>query len=208
MRTPRDARLTIAAALVLATVTGAAAALTPTAELRQSVDQVISVVQDPQLKGESHTAERREAIRRVASGIFDFQETARRALGRHWQERTPQEREEFVKLFSDLLEQSYARQIEQYQGERIVYAGESVDGDHATVKTKITTAKGTEIPVDYRMLREGDHWRVYDVLIEGVSLVGNYRTQFTKIIETQSYRDLVQKLRAKAFEAPGVGKKT
>jgi phospholipid transport system substrate-binding protein len=206
MSTPRDVRQALTVALVLGLVTGSVAALTPTAELRQGVDQMLRVVQDPQMKSQSD--QRRAAIRQVASSIFDFQETARRALGRHWQERTPQEREEFVKLFADLLEQRYASQIEQYNGERIVYTGESVDDDHALVKTKIVTTKGTEVPIEYRMLREGDHWRVYDVVIESVSLVGNYRTQFAKIIETESYGGLVQKLKARTLEPSASGKKT
>ncbi len=207
MRGPRYVRFALVTAAALALVGRAPAALTPTAELRQGVDQVLQIVQDPQLRGDTHTTERREAIRRAASGIFDFQETARRALGPHWRERTPEEQQEFVKLFTDLLEQSYASQIERYQGERIVYAGESIDGDLATVKTQLHTTKGTDVPIDYRMRHEGDRWRVYDVLIEGVSLVGNYRTQFNKVIETQSYQELVRKLRAKAFQPPAASKK-
>jgi phospholipid transport system substrate-binding protein len=174
----------------------------PTDQIKDRVEQVLKVVQDPELKKESRAAERRAAIRRVASEIFDFEDTSKRALGRYWQERTPEERKEFVELFTDLLEHSYVSKIEQYRGEKISYVGETIDGDVATVRTRIVTPKGTEVPVDYRMARQGDRWRVYDVVIEGVSLVSNYRTQFNKIIQTSSYKDLVEKLRAKAFAAP------
>jgi phospholipid transport system substrate-binding protein len=194
------------AAVVVLVAAPAVRAAQPMAELRERVDQVIKILQDPQLKKPEKDAERRAAVRRVANDIFDYQETARRALGRHWQARTPEEQKEFVQLFTDLLEHSYLSKIEQYQGEKVSYLSDTVEGDHATVKTKIVTPKGTEVPIDYRMVREGDRWRVYDVLIEGVSLVGNYRTQFNKIIQTGSFKELMDKMRAKAFSAPGADK--
>jgi phospholipid transport system substrate-binding protein len=140
--------------------------------------------------------ERREAVRKVANTIFDFPETAKRALGRHWQSLSEKDREEFVTLFSDLLERSYIGKIEQYSGERIRYLGDSADGDTAVVRTRLIAKNGTEVPIDYRMLRSGDRWLVYDVSIEGVSLIANYRTQFNKIIQTASYEELVKKMRA------------
>ena len=127
-------------------------------------------------------------------------EIARRSLARHWQPLTEQQRNEFVALFADLLERSYISKIELYGGEKILYVGDRVDGDLATVSTKIITKNGTEVPVDYRLLKRGDHWLVYDVNIEGVSLVSNYRTQFNKIIQTASYYELVQKMKTKQDE--------
>jgi len=161
------------------------------------VDEVLKIVQS-QPDGPA----RRTAIRQAANRLFDFEETAKRALGPHWQQRTPAEHEEFVRLFSDLLEAAYVGKIDLYQGEKITYVGETVDGDQATVKTRIVTKQGNEVPVDYGLLREKDGWRVYDVIIEGVSLVANYRTQFNKIIQTSSYDDLVKRMRAKDFSAP------
>ena len=172
-----------------------------TDQVRRSVDEVIKVVQS-QPDGPARRAE----IRRIANRLFDFEETAKRALGPHWQQRTPAEREEFVRLFSDLLEAAYVGKIDLYQGEKIAYVGETVDGDQATAKTRIVTKQGTEVPVDYRLLREKDGWRVYDVVIEGVSLVGNYRTQFNKIIQTSSFEDLVKRMRAKDFSSPDGGR--
>ncbi len=196
----RDALCVMATLLTFMLVsTSRASADTPTAELRGQVDQVLKALQDPELKKESRAAERRNAIRDIAAKIFDFEETAKRALGPHWRQRTPEEQREFVKLFTDLLEHSYIGKLEQYHGEKIRYASESIDGDNATVRTVIVTPKGSEVPVDYRMLRQNNGWRVYDVVIENVSLVGNYRTQFNKVIQTASYQELVEKLKSKAF---------
>ena len=177
----------------------------PTEQLRGSVDRVIQILEDPKLKAESSAAERRAAIRKEAESIFDFTETAKRALGQHWKSLNPSQQQEFVSLFEDLLERAYVSKIEKYSGEKVTYLGDTVDGDVATVKTKFSTKQGTEIPVDYRLLRRGDRWLVYDVFVEGVSLVANYRTQFDRIMRTGSYDELVRRLKASQsdFNAPG-----
>ena len=195
----------LASAVVLALLLLAAPgwAGQPTDQLRTEIDRVLKVLDDPELKKEGRARERRAEVRRIANDIFDFEETARRSLARHWAPRTPAERDEFVQLFADLLERSYISKIELYGGEKIAYVGETIDGDVATVKTKITTRQGTEIPVDYRMRKRGDKWLVYDVIIEGVSLVANYRVQFNKIITTSSYAELVKKMRDKQEEFYG-----
>jgi len=172
-------------------------AVTPTEQLKGSIDKIIPILEDPTLKGDAKLKERRAAIRRVATDVFDFTESARRALGPHWERRTAEERQEFARLLGDLLERAFASRLEQYAGERIQYTGEAVDGNLATVKTRIITKSGAELPVDYQVLRRGDRWFVYDVWIEGVSLMNNYRAQFNKIIQTSSYEDLVRKLKAK-----------
>lgn len=179
---------------------GEAAAGPATDQLKGAVDRVVKVVEDPSLKGGNRLADRRAAVRTIAQDIFDFPEVARRALARHWQPLTEKQREEFTALLGDLLERSYVSRIELYGGEKISYANERLDGDTATVATRITTRSGTEIPVDYRLIKKGDKWLVYDVNIEGVSLVANYRTQFNKIIQTSSYNDLIQKLKTKQDE--------
>jgi phospholipid transport system substrate-binding protein len=177
-----------------------ASAAAPTDQLKAPVDQVIRILQDPKLKPDSMAAERRAAIRREAESIFDFPETAKRALGRHWQSLSAAEQSEFVSLFTDLLERAYLVKIERYSGEPIVYTGDSIEGELATVKTKFTTKQGTEIPIEYRLLRHGDRWQVYDVFIEGISLIANYRTQFDRIMRTGSYQELARRLRAKQAE--------
>ncbi|MDP9145736.1 MAG: ABC transporter substrate-binding protein [Actinomycetota bacterium] len=189
----------VAAILAILTAREAAAG-PPTDQLKSAIDRVVKVVEDPSLKGDDRVAERRIAVRKIADDIFDFNEIARRALARHWQPLTDKQRAEFVSLFSDLLERSYMSKIELYGGEKIQYVSERVDGETATVATRIVTKNGTEVPIDYRLLKKGDRWLVYDVSIEGVSLVSNYRTQFNKIIQTGSFAALVQKLKAKQGE--------
>jgi phospholipid transport system substrate-binding protein len=175
----------------------------PTEQLREHVDQVIKILQTPELQGERKATERRAEVRKVANNIFDYPETAKRSLGRHWQDRTPAERSEFTQLFADLLEHAYFSRIDRYSGENMKYVGESVQGDQGTIRTRILTKQGSEIPVDYRLFRQGTQWRVYDVVIEGVSLISNYRTQFNKIIQTSSFNDLLAKMKAKEFSKQG-----
>ena len=186
--------------LLLMAAAGGAWAGAPTDQLRGAIDRVIKALENPALKGDSKVGERRTAVRKIANDIFDFGEIARRSLGRHWQGRTDKEREEFISLFGDLLERSYISKIELYGGEKILYTNERMDAEVAVVSTKVITKNGTEVPIDYRLLRRGDRWLVYDISIEGVSLVSNYRTQFNKIIQTTSYGELVKKMRAKQDE--------
>jgi phospholipid transport system substrate-binding protein len=176
----------------------------PTDQLKRHVDEVIGVLDDASTK--SQPAKRRAAVRKVAEDIFDYPETARRALGPHWSARTPEEQREFVAIFADLLDHAYLSKIDVYQGEKVQYTGETVDGDQATVKTTLVIPKGTSIPIDYRMHRVNDRWRVYDVVIEGVSLVANYRTQFNRIVRSESYPALVQKLRDRQVQPAASGR--
>jgi phospholipid transport system substrate-binding protein len=186
--------------LVAAPVAPAAAGV-PTDQLRGAVERVLKTLDDPGLKGQGKVGDRRVAVRKIANEIFDFGEIAKRSMARHWQPLSEAQRNEFVGLFADLLERSYISKIETYGGEKIQYTAERADGEYATVSTKIITKNGTEVPVDYRMIkRPGDRWLVYDVSIEGVSLVSNYRTQFNKIIQTTSYNELVSKLKNKQDE--------
>ena len=192
------------AMLLVLWLAGGAAAGPPTDQLHGSIDAVLKILSDPESRTAAKAAERRRSIRVVANDIFDFSEISRRSLGPHWQARAPGERQEFVVLFGDLLENAYITKIEGYSGEKVVYAGEMVDGPLAVVKTRIVSPQGAEIPIDYRMLRRDERWRAYDVTIEGVSLVANYRAQFNTIISRSGYPDLVAKLRAKRDERPGV----
>jgi phospholipid transport system substrate-binding protein len=203
--------LSAAAGLAVVAVTALHAwAGVPTDQVKRAVDRIVAVLQDPALKAETRAKERRAAIREAASSIFEFDETARRALGRHWQRLSEQDRAEFVPLFTDLLEKSYISKIEQYSGEKISYVGESVDpgGEIAAVKTIFTTRKGQDVPIEYHLLKRGDRWLIYDVFVEGISLVANYRTQFDKIIQTSSYQELVRRMRAGAAEIPAPGSAT
>ena len=191
--------LALAALCVLSPAQSWAAA-NPQDQLKGAIDRVVSTLENPALKGDNKLADRRVAVRKIADEIFDFGEIARRSLGRYWQPLTEPQRTEFVSLFADLLERSYISKIELYGGEKIVYNGERVEGDLATVSTKIITKNGTEVPVDYRLFRRGDRWMIYDVNIEGISLVSNYRTQFNKIIQTNGYNSLVERMKTKQNE--------
>ncbi len=172
----------------------------PTDQLKGATDRVLGILQDPQLKDPARVDERRKQIRAVANEIFDWQETGKRALGRSTQACTAQQREEFSPLFADLIERSYVGKLELYSGERIVYGGESMEGDQATVRTRLFTKSNTEIPIDYRMLKQGDRWRAYDVVIENVSLVSNYRSQFNRIVQQSNCGELIKKLKTKQAE--------
>ncbi len=186
-----------AALLVCLAATTAAQALTPTETVKSRVDEaLLSLSQAPATSPEAAQSRRAE-IRRAADSLFDFPEMARRALGRHWTDRTPSEREEFVRLFTDLIARSYIGKIDRYAGEAIAYIGERVEGDQASVRSQVVTAKGSQIPVEYRLHRVNDGWSAYDVLIENVSLIGTYRSQFDRIIKAESFADLVRRLREK-----------
>ena len=192
----RIARGGAVALLVLALGPGAMAG-PATDRLKPEIDRVIATLDSPALKGDGKTAERRQAVRNITDGVFDWTEMSRSALARHWAPRTPAEKQEFVGLFRDLLERAYVSKIEKYSGEPVAFVGESTEGDQATVRTKITTKQNQDVPIDYRMVRRGDRWLIYDVVIENISLVGNYRTQFDGIIKTSSYAELVKKLKAR-----------
>lgn len=174
--------------------------VSPTDVIKVAVEQVARVAEDADL-GRPVAAERRRIeVRRIAENLFDFQEMARRSLARHWTDRTAEERQEFVRLFTDLLERVYFGKLENYSSERILYFGETVDGDYATVRSKVVIGKKGELPIEYRLHLVDSRWVVYDVLIDGMSFVSTYRSQFNRVIQTSSYDDLVQKLRLREME--------
>jgi phospholipid transport system substrate-binding protein len=165
----------------------------PTDQLRTYTDQVLKILQNPSMT----LPDRREAVRHLAEEVFDVTETAKRALGQHWQQRTPAEQDEFVKLFANLLEQTYISRIDEFGGEKLTYVSEQIDGDRAIVRAKITTKNGTDVPVESRVLLKGNRWLIYDILIENLSLISNYRAQFDRVIRTASYDELVKRLKTK-----------
>ena len=184
----------IAAAIVSFALLGSAAGVwagAPTDSVKEYTDAVVKVLEDQSLK----PTDRRAAVRKLASEAFDVQESARRALGPHWQQRSPAEREEFVGLFADLLERTYIDKVDLYGGERLKFTEEKVDGTNAVVRGKVTTKQGTEVPVEARMHKKTERWLIYDIAIENISLVSNYRAQFDRIIRTSSYGELIKRLR-------------
>ena len=176
----------------------------PLEQVRQTADRVQALVQDPQFKRNDKETDRREKIRQVLASRFDFAEMAKRSLGPHWQRQSAEEQQQFVKLFTDLLERAYAGQIESYNGEKIMYGRETVNDNQAEVDTKIITKKGEEISVNYKLLNNRGDWKVYDVVIENISLVNNYRSQFNRILANASFSELLQKLQSKNIDAKPV----
>jgi len=172
----------------------------PTDQLRDGVDRVFKILRDPEMAGTRNAPQRRTAILTVAGTIFDFGEMAKRSLGQHWAARTPAERSRFVALFTDLIQHSYIAKVDQHGGARMVFRGETVAGDQAVVQTKIPLSNGSEMPLDYRLHRMDDRWQVYDLSLDGISLVANYRAQFNKVIRIDSYETLVAKLRSHQLE--------
>lgn len=183
-----------------------AAAGVPTDQIKGTVDRAVSVLKDPGLKPAAKTKERRDQLRQILFARFDFTEMAKRALGPNWRRRTPQEQDEFVRLFSDVLERAYADIIESYTDERIVYLYERVDGTFADVGSKIQTSKGEEYSIYYKAHLISNEWKIYDVVAENISLVNNYRSQFNRVISQSSYEELVRRLKDKA-EFAGAPKK-
>ncbi|HZP36460.1 MAG TPA: ABC transporter substrate-binding protein [Methylomirabilota bacterium] len=188
--------------ILLAASGGAQPEVGPTQVVQAATEQVLQVVQDVDLAAPPVQEKRRRELQRIADRLFDFPEMARRALAVHWRDRTVQEQNEFVNVFKALLGRAYLGKLEGYAGEQVVYLGQSVDGEFATVRSKIVTSRGAEIPVDYRLHVVGSRWQVYDVVVQGVSFVGNYRGQFDKIIRTSSYAQLMRDLRARYAQAP------
>jgi phospholipid transport system substrate-binding protein len=186
---------------VLSLPAGSAYAGAPTNEIKQTVDKVLDILKNKELKKPANEKKRRAEIRKVVSERFDFADMAKRSLGIYWGQRTPEERKEFVPLYTDLLQRTYIKRIESYTDEKIAYTGEKINSGYAVVDTKVITSKNQEIPIKYRMLTENGQWMVYDVSIEGVSLVNNYRNQFADIIHQKSYEELVKKLKTKERES-------
>jgi phospholipid transport system substrate-binding protein len=179
----------------------------PTETIRNVADKIIAIVSDPGLQTSGKDVDEKESsdrlkkrnrmVREVVDERFDWEEFSRRTLARYWRDRTDDEKKEFIDLFGKLLERTYLDKVEGYSGEKVMYLDETVDGDYAVVDVKIITKKETEIPVKYRLKKKGNGWFVYDVIIEGVSLVNNYRTQFNSIIVRYKYQGLVSRLKAK-----------
>ena len=168
-----------------------------TEAIKNTIDEALTIIRDKELKQPERAEERRQRLEQVVGDRFDYQEMSRRALGAPWNTLPDKDKQEFVALFKTLLTNSYADKIETYSGEGVQYLNERTENDYAEVRTKVLTGK-VEIPLDYRLLNKGTDWRVYDVVVDGVSLVNNYRGQFSKILHSSTYADLVDQLRKKS----------
>lgn len=199
MRLDKKAILAIAAAAVLhSALPNRAVAGVPTEQVRQTADKVLQLLQDPRFKANGNISQRREQLRQILGARFDFAEMAKRSLGSNWQKGSSAEQQQFIRLFTDHLEKSYIAQIESYAGEKIIYGREAVEQDQAEVETKIVTNKSEQVSVNYKLKADGGDWKVYDVVIENVSLVNNFRTQFSRILAKGSFAELISQLEAKS----------
>ena len=173
----------------------------PTDIVRQVIEKSLDIIQNPSYgKQEKH-----RMVRAIVDPYFDYQEMAKRSLGPAWGKLSAGQQHEFVALFSQLLEASYSDKIEKYaQRVKIDYTGEILEGEYAEVRTMVVRAND-RIPLNYRLLQEGDTWKVYDVVIEGVSLVSNYRSQFSRIIHESGYAELAKRLKTKVSELTRAG---
>lgn len=169
----------------------------PTEQITQTTDKVLAIVQDPALKGEGKDAEREAKIKKVIDERFDWGAMARSALGKHWRDLSEAQRTEFTSLFSELVKMNYMSKVESYSGEKFLYKGDKVDGKYGVVEVVIVTLRGSNIPVSYRVLKQGTEWLVYDIIIEGISLVNNYRSQIADILNRSSYANLIERLKVK-----------
>lgn len=172
-------------------------AAAPGDEVRQTVDQLLVILKDPRLKEEGNQGERRGKLKQLIYQRFDFMEMARRSLGPEWGRRSPEEQKEFVRLFTNLLETTYLDQIEAYSGEKVRYLKGRADVNYAEVDTKIVDNKGQEFSFNYRLHNRDGDWKVYDVIIEQISLVNNYRAQFNRVLARSSFKELLESMRQK-----------
>jgi phospholipid transport system substrate-binding protein len=182
---------------VLLAATGTAAAAGPTETVKSAVQQVFAQPDGSAVKTAS-TAERRAQIRKITETLFDFEEMSQRSLGGAWASASRVEQQEFVRLFGTLIANAYMGRIEQYAGEPITYVDEKIEGDDARVKSVVKTPKGSEVPIEYRLYRATDgRWTVYDIYVDGFSLVGSYKAQFNRMLQRGSFADLLKQLRQK-----------
>jgi phospholipid transport system substrate-binding protein len=191
----RESALTLAVGLLLAgSATAATSVESPTEVVRGTVNEVIRILDDPKMKDPSQLQPRRTLLEQVIGARFDYEEMSKRSLAAHWNQLNDAEQADFVKLFKTFLSDRYADKVEGYSGEKTEYLKERIDGSYAEVRTKLVSSK-MEVPLDYRLIVKGGKWYAYDLIVDGVSLIKNYRSQFANIIRSDSYQELVRKLR-------------
>lgn len=186
-------------ALTLVFHTRPARAGVPTDQIRGTVDRVLSILKDPTLQSANKRQERREQLSQVISARFDLPEMAKRSLGGEWRRLAPLQQQQFIELFSEFLRDVYIADIDSYKGEKVIYKGETQEDQFAVVQTIVRSPEGTDYGVDYRMHWVGNEWKVYDVMIENVSIVNNYRSQFARVINKSSYEGLIRALKEKSL---------
>ncbi|NWF73093.1 MAG: ABC transporter substrate-binding protein [Nitrospirae bacterium] len=195
----RHALSGIGVIMVLAWGLAPLAAGTATAAIKGTIKQMFVILNDEELKTPGRAEERRQQLEKVIGNRIAYDEMAKRSLGPQWTQLNEEERQEFIRLYAQLLRDTYSSRFDRYSDEKVEFLKETLQGDYAEVRTRLTSSKFS-LDVDYRMLQRAGDWRVYDIVVDGISLVHSYREQFTKIIRTYSYEELVEKLRQKTGE--------
>jgi phospholipid transport system substrate-binding protein len=180
------------------TLVGLAHAGEPLDVVKGAADRAVQILKDPKLLSKDKKKERVDRLREAVEPIFDFEEMAKRSLGPHWRRRTPAEQQEFVKLFQEFMEKVYSDKLDLYEGEKIVFGKETIDQDFAQVESTIINNKGETFSIVYKLRRADSKWKVYDAVVENISFINNYRSQFDRVIKSSSYEELVKRLREKS----------
>jgi len=190
--------LSMVAVSILVCSGKAANAGEPTEAIRGAVNQGVEILKNAKLDNQKQRAQVIDQLRQVVYPLFDFNEMAMRSLGANWRRLNPQQRKEFVSTFTALLEKTYANQIDLYNGQQVIYTGETVDGDYAQVDSRIIDKNGQTYSVVYKLHRVDGKWRIYDVVAENISLVNNYRAQFNRVIAKSSFEELLKMMKQQA----------
>lgn len=169
----------------------------PTEQVRATLDQVLIITRSPKPQSQAQKEDLRAQLAQIIYPRFDFTEMAKRALGPHWGRRSSEEQREFVKIFAELLGKSYAERIESSTNQNILYTREIADKDYAQVDTKIVSETYPEFSINYKLHSVDKEWKVYDIVIEDISLVNNYRSQFDRVIARSSFEELVRMMKEK-----------
>jgi phospholipid transport system substrate-binding protein len=193
------AAVALAAILTIGTQAAEVSASVPADQVKATIGKVMEILRDPALQGSSKKSERREKLRQIVLPRFDFAEMAKRALGSNWN-RYPDQQREFVTAFTQLLEDTYADQIEAANGDKVVYLSERADKQYAEVATKVISVKGEETSMTYKLHAVDSDWKVYDIVVENVSVVNNYRAQFNRVLSNASLDELIKRMKEKRFQ--------
>ena len=170
----------------------------PTEAIRGPLNQGVEILKNAKLDNQKQRSQVIDRLRQIVYPLFDFREIAMRSLGAHWRRINSQQREDFILTFTRLLEKTYADQIDLYNGQQVVYTGESVDGDYAQVDSRIIDKNGQTYSVAYRLHKVDGKWKIYDVIAENISVVNNYRSQFDRVIAKSSFDELLKTMKQKA----------
>jgi phospholipid transport system substrate-binding protein len=193
----RMAGIIVGSLVGFVTISAAVRAGEPLDVVKSATDRALQVLKDPQLQSNNKKKERIERLKVIINPLFDYDETAKRALGSHWRRRTAAEQQEFAKLFRAFLEKVYSDRIDEYVGQKINFGREHIENDYAEIDATVVNPKGEESPIIFRLRRVDGKWLVYDAVVENISIVNNYRSQFDRVIKSSSYEELVKKIREK-----------